>query len=185
MPTTARPARRRTRLLASGAGLALNVAALAGCQQGTAAVVGGERISEADVSTVAAELPALTGGAGSTQASALANMLGAAVITEAAKENGIAVSDDDVRAALADSGADAASLSEPTLRVLAASLVQQRLTDSIVGDESGPGPDLDKISARADELLADADVNPRYGIDTETGQAAEAPAWFVKTPDEG
>lgn len=157
------------RPLAAVAALALGVSALAGCQAGQAARVGNERISETTVSTVAAELPRVTG-QGASQSSALANLVLAGAITQAAGENGMAMSNDDVRAKLAELGMDASGLSDETLKVAAASLLNQQITAS---------PKAAEIGERVNEILTSAEVNPRYGIDTAAGQPLPKPAWFT------
>lgn len=157
------------RPLSALAVVALAGSALVGCQAGQAATVAGERISETTVSAVAAELPRVTG-QGASQSAALANLLIATAITTAAGENGMAMSDDDVRAALTNLKIDPADISDETLQVAKASLLNQQIAAS---DKK------QAIGERVAEILRSADVNPRYGIDPAKGTAMAPPVWLV------
>ena len=157
------------RLLATIATIALSVSALGGCQAGQAARVGNERIAENTVSQVVDELPRVTG-QGSTQSTALASLLISSAINQAAAESGIVLSNDDVRAKLAELGIDPQGLSDETLQVAGASLLDHQIAEL---------PQAEKINERINEIVSNAEVNPRYGIDVENGAHMPQPAWFV------
>lgn len=153
------------------------VALLVGCsaQPGTAAVVDGRTISQADLDRTHADLtqiiPQLD-----ARTTLVALMVGPYFI-EAAEENGVGVSESQARD-FAEQNAAAAGVEsafgDGAVEVLRFSLAAEQL---------GGLPDGQAVVAGVEDeiLAADIDVNPRYGdLDPATGQlVAEAPSWLV------
>ncbi|WP_129339723.1 hypothetical protein [Cellulomonas endophytica] len=169
----------RARARAAGAGLGVAaVLALGACagQPGAAAVVDGREITSADVAEVRDQLGGVLQGVTSTNV--LAVLVQEPVVTELAADRGVAVSDDEARAALTQA-VTAAGGEVPELGP--ASLAVGRYlvaTNNLQGLEDAEGVSAELLERVAEQ---DVEVNPRYGsLDERNTVVAPTPVpWLV------
>ncbi|MEE6273122.1 hypothetical protein [Georgenia wangjunii] len=169
------------------AGVALAGAALAGCSAnpGAAAVVDGERISEAFLSEAVRDFELVTGQP--TSAAAMISTLAVMPpILAVAEEAGIAVSTEqgaqllDAQIEQAGGTPPAEGYGEGVIQIAQMTLVNQQIQTS---------PDAMMISEEIARRVSEADIelNPRYGELTADGQlTAPSYPWLVAPePEEG
>ena len=163
------------------AGVALAIA-LGGCagQPGTAAVVDGERISQAQVEAVHTDLVEVFQGVTGPQV--LQSLIIAPFVLDAAQAEGVAVSDEQARTFLQDTatqaGADAGTeFSDASVELLRSDLSLQGIQS--LGNAA-------EVMAGIETAIAEADVelSPRYGSGFDLAGGGIAPLatpWIVPT----
>lgn len=178
---TARGRRRptaRATAVATALGLVLG---LAGCTAapGIAAVAGDRTITQAELVRTQEDLSLLI--EAPDAASVLYAMTIAPFYIEAAADNGVGVSLEEARAAMAQNAANKGienlpALGDGAVDVFRSAMAAQNITAL---------PDAEEILAGAQQEIAelDLDVNPRYGtVDTRTGQVAPLTLPWIVTP---
>lgn len=159
----------------------LTALALGGCSAnpGAAAVVNGERITEAELSRAVSDFAAVTGQQVEPGAM-LGTLVVAPVLLEVGSEHGVAASEDEA-VALLDQQAEAAGLTAPedgygsgVIDVAQMTLVNQRLASAPAGAEAAQA-----ISERISE--ADVEISPRYGEFDPSGQIAPQSLPWIAT----
>lgn len=165
-----------SRLLKVVTAVLIAVLALGACsaRPGTAAVVDGRTITEAELAAAATELNVFLNLASTD---VLAMLILVAPRAEVATENGLTYSDDTVQQALADAYANAghpapARFAESTLVAARSILLDQQLSQSQFAAE---------VRERAAGM--DVELNPRYGTWTPGGPVQVSPEWiYVDEP---
>jgi hypothetical protein len=160
----------------------LLTALLAGCgtaTAGSAAVVGGRRISVSDVQAATADIQAWAGGDRQIAPTTVLYFLAIGpYVEEIARRNGAGTSDDDARAFLKARVASPSPAGVDLVRInLSLAALEQKL-----GQERANG-----VRAEVDQrLVTDGfEMNPRFGtFDPKTGQVTMVqPNWLVGAPD--
>lgn len=146
---------------------------LTGCARpGTAAIIDGERITEAQVATLTSELQRLQG-SGTTQG-AIANLISAGPVLDVATESGLGVSEQQGRELLdqiaAQSGTETWDYSDELVRVAQSNIALR----SIQAD----GMLYGEANVRVQAL--DITINPRFGSwSGETGLVDPVWPWII------
>ena len=161
----------------TGVGMAL---ALAGCSGSPGLAVAGDRTitqaqlveTQEDLSTII-EVP--------EAGTVLWAMTIAPIFIEAAADNGIGVSMEDAREAMAQNAANKGIEDVPAWGDEAVSVFRMAMSAQAISEH----PDAATIQAEASQEIADLDleVNPRYGtLDTQTGQVAPLTLPWIVAP---
>ena len=168
---------RRAAVVATALGAAL---ALGGCSASPGLAVAGDRtITQAELVRTQEDLAQIieVPEAGTV----LWAMTIAPVFIEAAADNGIGVSMEDARAAMAQNAANKGLEEVPTFGDSAVMVFRMAMSAQAIGAH----PDATAIQADAAEEIADLDldVNPRYGtLDTQTGQVTPLTMPWIVPP---